>query len=133
VTSILLDTHAWVWWVTRPERLSPAQRRAIDQAVKHERGVVLLSIVSCWEVALLAEHRRLRFSVPVAAWLERATAMRGLQVVGLSLPIVVNGARLTGLRDPADMLIVATAQHHGARVVTGDERIVEADVVSVVT
>jgi PIN domain nuclease of toxin-antitoxin system len=81
---------------------------------------------------LLTQHRRLRFSVPVDAWLERATAMRGLHVVGLSLPIVVIGARLTGLRDPADMLIVATAQHHGAQLVTSDRRIAEADVVSIV-
>ena len=119
--------------MTRPERLSQAQRRAIDQAVRHERGSLLLSIISCWEVALLGQHRRLRFSIPVDAWLERATATRGLQVVGLSLPIVVPGERLTGLRDPADMLIVATAQHHGARVVTSDTRMVDADLVAVVT
>jgi PIN domain nuclease of toxin-antitoxin system len=121
-----------VWWATRPERLSAAQRRAIEQATKHERGSLLLSIISCWEVALLTQHRRLRFSVPVDAWLARATAMRGLQLVGLSLPIVVTGARLTGLRDPADMLIVATAQHHGARLATSDVRVAEADIVSIV-
>jgi PIN domain nuclease of toxin-antitoxin system len=45
------------------------------------------------------------------------------------LPIIVAASRLTVLRDPADMLIVATAQQHGARLVTGDGRIQEADVV----
>jgi PIN domain nuclease of toxin-antitoxin system len=132
VTPLLLDTHAWVWWSTRPERLSTGQRRAIEQSMRHERGQLLLSIISCWEVALLVQHRRLRFAVPVDTWLERATAMRGLQVVGLTLPIVVTGSRLGVLRDPADMLVVATAQHHGARLVTSDTRIAEADLVSTV-
>jgi PIN domain nuclease of toxin-antitoxin system len=133
VNALLLDTHAWVWWATRPERLSRTQRGAIERSAKHERGELLLSIISCWEVALLAQHRRLRFSVPVDLWLERATTLPGLRIVELSLPIVLTGARLSALRDPADMLIVATAQHHGARVVTSDARIVETDLVPVVT
>jgi PIN domain nuclease of toxin-antitoxin system len=132
VTPLVLDTHAWVWWATHPERLSATQRRAIEHATRGDRGYLLLSIISCWEVALLVQRRRLRFSVPVDSWLERASSMRGLQVVSLSLPIVTQGARLTTLRDPADMLIVATAQHHGAHLVTSDTRIADADVVTVV-
>jgi len=45
------------------------------------------------------------------------------------LPIVVTASRLTGLRDPADMLIVASAQHRGARLVTSDPRIHETELV----
>ena len=55
-----------------------------------------------------------------------------IQVIPLSLPIIVTAARLTTLRDPADMLIVARAQHHGARLVTSDTPIEEADLVAVV-
>jgi PIN domain nuclease of toxin-antitoxin system len=93
----------------------------------------VVSIISCWEVALLCEHRRIRFTLPVDIWLEQATAVPGLQVVPLSLAIVVSASRLTDLRDPADMLIVATVQHHGARLVTSDAQIEEAALIPVVS
>ena len=50
-------------------------------------------------------------------------------MVPLSLPIIVTASRLTALRDPADMLIVASAQHHGARSITSDTRIHDAELV----
>ena len=129
LSALFLDTHAWVWWVSRPERLTRSQRAVIERALRRAREPLLLSIISCWEVALLVQQRRLRFTLPVDAWLEQATTLPGVEVVPLSLPIIVAASRLTVLRDPADMLIVATAQQHGARLVTGDGRIQEADVV----
>ncbi len=130
---LLLDTHAWVWWATRPERLSRKQRSAIDRTLAAGREPLLLSIISCWEVALLSEHRRIRLTIPLETWLEEATAVPGLEIVPLSHPIIASGSRLTTLRDPADMLIVATAQHRGARLLTSDVRIGRADLVPVVS
>mgnify|MGYP001462538565 FL=1 len=46
LSALLLDTHAWVWWLTRPERLSKEQHRAIDSRLKRGAGL-LLSIISC--------------------------------------------------------------------------------------
>ena len=133
MSALLLDTHVWFWWVDRPERLSRSQRTTIERALRRASEPVLLSIISCWEVALLCQHRRLRFAVPVDTWLEQATTRPGLEVVPLSLPIVVTASRLTVLNDPADMLIVASAQHHGARLVTSDARMHDTELVPVVT
>jgi PIN domain nuclease of toxin-antitoxin system len=130
---LLLDTHAWVWWATRPDRLSRKQRSAIERTLTAAREPLLLSVISCWEVALLSEHRRIRLTLPLETWLEEATAVPGLEVVPLSLPIIASGSRLTTLRDPADMLIVATAHHRGARLVTSDVRIGRTDLVPVVS
>lgn len=112
----VFDTHAWVWWVTRPDRLTRPQRAAIDRAVAAGRDPVLISIISCWEVALLVAHRRFRFTVPSEVWLEQAAGMPGIEIVALSLPI-----------------IVATAQHHGARLVTSDARIEQSGAIGVVS
>ncbi len=131
MTPIVLDTHAWVWWLTRPDKLSRTQRTTIDRT-RQSSAAMMVSIISCWEVALLCERGKLRFSTPVESWLERATVVPGLVVVPLTLPILVTGARFVGLRDPADMLIVATAQQHGARLVTSDTRIGAANLVAVV-
>ncbi|MBI1817867.1 MAG: type II toxin-antitoxin system VapC family toxin [Deltaproteobacteria bacterium] len=133
MSALLLDTHVWVWWISRPGRLSRRQRTTIDRTLKRSDASLLLSIISCWEVALLCQHGRLRFTIPADAWLEQAAGAPGIQVIPLSLPIIATAARLTALRDPADMLIVATAQHHGAQLVTSDTRIDDADVVAVVS
>ena len=106
---------------------------AIERTLKRTDAALLVSIISSWEVALLCQHGRFRFTIPVDKWLAEATVAPGIQVVPLTLPIIVTAARFTTLRDPADMLIVATAQHHGARLVTSDSRVEEADVVAVVS
>lgn len=129
LNALLLDTHAWVWWVSRPDRLARTQRAAIERALRRAAAPLLISIISCREVALLGQQRRVCFTIPVDAWLDQATTLPGVEVVPLSLPIIVAASRLTVLRDPANVLIVATAQQHGARIVTSDARIQEANLV----
>jgi len=133
VSSLLLDTHAWYWWVNSPEKLARSQRAAIERTLKNTEAALLISIISCWELALLNEERRIRFSVPAEQWLHEASTVRGIAVVPLTLPIITTAARLTGLRDPADMLIVATAQHHGVPLVTNDSRIEAANLIRIVS
>lgn len=41
---IVLDTHAWIWWVSDPNQLSKKARSAIDHA--SELGICP---ISCWE------------------------------------------------------------------------------------
>jgi len=132
LTPLLLDTHAWVWWVTRPERLSRRQRTAIGRARRSAREPILVSIISCWEVAVLAQRGRLRFAIPADAWLEQAMSLPGLEVVPLSLATISIAVRLDGLRDPADQLVVAAALERGASLVTSDAQIVDSELVSVI-
>lgn len=132
LSPLLLDTHAWVWWLTRPERLSRRQRGAVERARRASGEHLLVSIISCWEVALLARRGRLRFTIPIDTWLAQATSVPGLEVVPLSLSVISTAVRLDQLRDPADQLIVATALDRGARLVTSDVRVAEADAVRVV-
>jgi len=132
VSTLVLDTHAWVWWVSKPEKLSRKQRSAIDRARKREADTLLISVISGWEVALLVQSGRLRLPVQLETWLSDAMSVPGLEVAPLTVPIIAGAARLTGLRDPADMLIVATALHHGAPLLTNDERIHDAGLVQVI-
>ena len=132
MSALVLDTHAWVWWASKPEKLSRRQRTAIDRARRRGGESLLLSVISAWEVALLVQGARLRLPVPLEAWLEQAMSIAGLDVVPLSVPIIASAARLAALRDPADMLIVATALHHGAPLVTSDRRIADSGSVQVI-
>jgi PIN domain nuclease of toxin-antitoxin system len=132
VSALVLDTHAWVWWVSKPEKLSRKQRSAIDRARNNGGDTLLLSIISGWEVGLLFQAGRLRFPVQLEAWLEQATSIPGIEMAPLSIPIIAGAARLTSLRDAADMLIVATALHYGAPLLTSDARIEESGLVQVI-
>jgi PIN domain nuclease of toxin-antitoxin system len=42
---IVLDTHAWVWWVASPEQISEPARDAIDAAMAREE--IFVSSISC--------------------------------------------------------------------------------------
>ncbi len=46
MSAVVLDTHAWVWWLSKPEKLSRVQRSTIDRVRKQGSGSLLLSIIS---------------------------------------------------------------------------------------
>jgi PIN domain nuclease of toxin-antitoxin system len=120
---ILLDTHAWLWWVTNDRRLSRPARAAINTAQRDDD--VWLSLISVWEIARKVEKRQLTFDRPLSDWLDAATTMAGLQLAELTRPILVDSCALPPpfVGDPADQIIVATARHHGAVIVTKDRKI----------
>ena len=119
----LLDTHAWVWWVTSDRRLSRLAQRAIDKA--HAAGALWLSLISVWEVAKKVEKGQLVLDRPIEDWLDLATSRPGLQLADLTRPILIESCRLPpGFHgDPADQIIVATARTRDATIVTKDAQI----------
>ena len=119
----LLDTHAWLWWVTEDPRLVRRAKSTIEVARK--RDDVWISMISIWEVAKKIEKGQLVLDRPIDQWLDAATAVAGLHVFELTRPILVESCRLPRpfQGDPADQMLVATARHHGAVLVTKDDRI----------
>ncbi|MGI8785522.1 MAG: PIN domain-containing protein, partial [Acidobacteriota bacterium] len=55
---IVLDTHVWIWWLSASSDLSASARKAIDRARLDK--AILISSISVWEVALLAQRKRLQ-------------------------------------------------------------------------
>jgi len=120
---IVLDTHAWIWWVSNPEMLSDTARQVIDDAVR--RRELFISTISAWEVAMLVEKERLSLALDARDWISRSEALPFVTFVPLSTAIAVESVRLPGFphADPADRIIVATALSLGARLVTKDEKL----------
>jgi PIN domain nuclease of toxin-antitoxin system len=120
---ILLDTHIWVWWVDGSPRLSLRQQELIEQ---HRSEGLGISIISCWEIAKLAEKNKLALSCTVEEWLSTAIAYPGVQLLDLTVPIVVCSTQLDGFhRDPADQLIVATAIVQECSLLIADQKILD--------
>jgi PIN domain nuclease of toxin-antitoxin system len=119
----LLDTHAWVWWLTQDRRLSTRAKSAITMALAEQD--LWISLISIWEVAKKVEKKQLILDRPLDQWLDEAVTPPGLGVWELTRPILVASCDLPQPfhGDPADQMLVATARHHGARLVTKDHRI----------
>lgn len=119
----VLDTHAWIWWVTRDRRLSRRARTAIERA--SGRGDLYLSIYSVWELAKKVEKGQLALNRPLDEWLDGALSAEGLQVAEMTRPILVDSCRLPQPfhGDPADQIIVATSRSLSATLVTRDTRL----------
>lgn len=118
---IVLDTHAWFWWLTQSPQLPLTARASIDNA-----DTVIIPAIVCWEIALLAAKGRLPapLSVAVGEFLRAALLYRGTELAPLTPQIAVRAARLgPGFhKDPADRLIAATAIELDAPLVTRDAR-----------
>jgi PIN domain nuclease of toxin-antitoxin system len=114
---IVLDTHAWVWWHSAPEKLGDAARQAIDETDR--LGV---STISAWELAMLVERGRIELDRDVKTWVRQALAHpRSVTIpVGADVAVAAGVLDSTDLRDPADRIIYATAREAGARLVTLD-------------
>lgn len=119
---ILLDTHAWVWWVHGEERLSPNQLNAIQE---NESDTIGVSAISCWEVAKLVERGRLELPEPLETWFEQAFSYPGIRIMDLTPEVAIESTCLPGEfhRDPADQMIVATARVYDCPLVTADKKI----------
>ena len=126
---VLLDTHILLYWLAKDSRLSKKQTRTLQQA--GPEAPLLVSDITLWEIAKLHSLGRIHFNLPLRDWLATATAPPLVQRVNISPAIAAGVAALpqTVHRDPADRLIVATAQIFGATLLTHDARIIDADLV----
>jgi len=120
---IVLDTHAWLWWISNPELLGERAAEAI--AAARGRRELFISSISVWEVAMLVQKGRLQLALDVRDWLARCEALPFLRFVPVDNAIAVQATRLPGELhgDPADRIIVATALSLGAALVTKDEKL----------
>jgi len=120
---ILLDTHAWIWWVSDPGLLSAAAQRAIDEA--REEGAVGVSSISAWEVGMLVAKGRLELTTGVEEWVAKSETIPFLRFLPVDNAVAIRSVMLPGVLhpDPADRIIVATAMQQQTALVTKDARL----------
>jgi PIN domain nuclease of toxin-antitoxin system len=119
---IVLDTHAWLWWVSGDPSLSRRAEREIRAAKR-----VGVSAISCLEVAVAEARGRIELDRPLLLWLEEALALPRVELLPLTPAVAVRASRFGRdfPGDPADRVIVATALLEPAVLVTRDGKIRE--------
>ena len=125
----LLDTHILLWWHGDRGRLSREQQDVI--AAADADAPLEVSDISLWEVAMLYSLGRIRLTIPLREWLDKAVAPPLVRRHGISPAMATELASLPDSfhRDPADRILVATARVLGATLLTRDRRIAEAELV----
>src|ERR1051326_3331162 len=98
---IVLDTHIWIWWVHNDTQLNDEHKSLIKD---NESSGLLISVISCWEVAKLVEYNRLILPCPIKDWFDKAINYPGINVIQLRPDIIIESTQLPGIfhKDPAD-------------------------------
>jgi PIN domain nuclease of toxin-antitoxin system len=117
VKSLLLDSHAmlWFWWAD--PRLSATAKSLIEDAENRK----LVSVASCWEIAIKVGLRKLDLGEPSRQFLPREIARNHFELlsVGLNHATAVEALPMHH-RDPFDRLLVAQAAVEGLSLVSAD-------------
>lgn len=119
----LLDTHVLVRHLEGSQKIGRRTRVTIEAAVMADEAWV--SAITPWEIALLVSKGRLQLECDVMDWIRAALAKPGIHLVPIEPEIAVASTRLPFHMhpDPADRILVASARHLGATLITADHRL----------
>ncbi len=128
---ILLDTHALIWWADADQqRLSQKALAAIEAEIESAARPagspgLLVSAISCWEVAMLVSRGRLALSLDVERWLTLLASHPAVRLLPLDPAVAVAATRLPEPfhADPADRFLVAQARALGIPLLSADSKI----------
>lgn len=114
---ILLDTHIWVNWIWLGRgALKPSIASAIE-----DFGRVVVSAISCFEIALLIKARKLELPLSTEEWIKEALQQSAIECLPITCSIAQRSVQLTDIhRGPADRIIIATTLEHGTQVASYD-------------
>ena len=113
---LLLDTHAFLWFVAGDERLSKRARRAMEA----EGAELVLSAAVVWEMAIKAGLGRLVLPTTVEDYVMEKMA-EGFTMLPIDWPHAAAVERLPlHHRDPFDRLLAAQALEEKVPLVSSD-------------
>ena len=114
---LLLDTHAFLWFLRDEARLSSHARSLIEDGGNE----LLLSIASAWEMAIKVSVGKLEIEQPLGVFLPEQMKLSDVQFLPVTLPHVVRVSDLPWHhRDPFDRLLIAQSLVEQVPIVTGD-------------
>ncbi len=123
--TLLLDTHAFLWWISDDARLSSVARDAIQDS----QNELLLSAASGWEIAIKCQLGRLQLDDTPSRLVSEHMAQNAIGALAITMAHTFAVGELPLLhRDPFDRILVAQAQVENIAIITADAQIKRYDV-----
>jgi PIN domain nuclease of toxin-antitoxin system len=114
---LLLDTHAFLWWLAGERALTRKARAAIES----EDNDIFVSAVTAWEIATKFRIGKLPEAAAVAMDVAGAVAAEGFNQLALSMAHAERAGALDGPhRDPFDRMLIAQSLIDGLALVSNE-------------
>ena len=126
---VVADTHAAVWYIVQPDKLSPAARAVLKQTATGGDSIYV-SAISIVEVCYLVEKGKLSATVLQRLIDALADIDSALVVfpVNFDVAIALQQIPRIAVPDMPDRIIAATALHLSLPLITRDRRIQAASI-----
>ncbi len=118
MTSLLLDAHTLLWFLWDDPMLSAAAKSHIENAQNRK----LVSVATCWEIAIKTGLRKLDVGEPCRTFLPRELHRNHFELLPIRLEHVAAVEELPNVHgDPFDRLLIAQSLAEGYAIVGIDK------------
>ena len=118
MSDLLLDTHAFLWFVWDDPQLSSHAKSAIENPENRK----LISIAACWEIAIKCALGKLKLDDTAENFLAREIASNNFELLPVSL---IHATRTEKLpfhhHDPFDRMLIVQAMTEDLTLITRDD------------
>lgn len=122
---ILLDTHAWLWWMIEPQRLSQTASNLLGDMGNQ----VFVSAVSAWEVSIKWSLGRLDLPEHPKTFVPSRLQRDNFTLLPIDLSHVLQVADSPDHhKDPFDRLLIAQSIIEVAPLLSRDELVSQYDI-----
>ena len=113
----LLDTHTFIWWDSKPDKLST---KALNLC-KDSRNQLFLSVANIWEMQIKHQLGKLIFDIPLERLISEQIAKNDIQLLPIKPVHVFTLSELPDIhKDPFDRLLISQARYEVMGVLSRD-------------
>lgn len=118
----ILDTHAFIWWVTDDSRLSSTAKTIIT----NPGNLLFLSAASAWEIVIKVRLGKLTLPEAPEIYIPSRLKMNRFESLSIQMVHALQVTSLPDLhRDPFDRIIIAQSQVEKMPIVSVDSQIIQ--------
>jgi PIN domain nuclease of toxin-antitoxin system len=113
----LLDTHAFLWWLSDEPSLTRAARKIIADT----KNTAIVSAASAWEIATKVRLNKLPSAANLVSDFHAQIERERFQLLGISAEHGIRAGLLPGPhRDPFDRMLIAQSQAENIPIISNE-------------